>query len=84
MNNVPGFDWVNSIQAKLNSGISTEQCLEIKYQSFTSSQENKFKVSPYYLKQYNYTAVGIISEVNLSTVVNSTFELHIFLFLQLV
>ncbi len=84
MNNIPGFDWVNTIQTKLNSGLNlnnqgnqiisfeeneflkgleflnplyqfiiNKQCLNITYKGFSSTRENVFTISPYYLKQYN-------------------------------
>jgi predicted DNA-binding transcriptional regulator YafY len=84
LNSLPGFDWVASLQAKLQSGLNTglsnqqiisfeeneflkgiehlnllfqyisnKQVLEIEYKSFNSDKESTFKISPYYLKQYN-------------------------------
>lgn len=38
MNNMPGFDWVNSIQAKLNSGISSTQ----NQRQIISFEDNEF------------------------------------------
>lgn len=38
MNNVPGFDWVNSIQAKLNSGISKRE----NQRQIISFEDNEF------------------------------------------
>ncbi len=38
MNNMPGFDWVNSIQAKLNSGISNAQ----NQRQIISFEDNEF------------------------------------------
>lgn len=84
LHSLPGFDWVASLQAKLQSGLNTDlsnqqiisfeeneflkgiehlnllfqyisnkQALEIEYKSFNSDKEFTFKISPYYLKQYN-------------------------------
>lgn len=38
MNNIPGFDWVNSLQTKLQSGISAEK----QRQQIISFEENEF------------------------------------------